>query len=198
MPYIFEQMTDAAKAMSFQSAEESRQWFRDQAAFMTNVKAEDIVEQNDPFKIFKENGTFGLGNMYLFAYDPKTKASLPFYDMYPLVFPIEMRPNGFLGLNLHYLPPTARGNLMNALYTTKNNDKYNESTKLSLSYDVLRQSARRFAGFENCVKSYLFGHVKSRMRYIKPQDWDKALMLPMQRWIVNPDRRYSSKAAPPY
>ena len=30
-----------------------------------------------------------IGKMYFFYYDPKTKDSLPYYDRFPLVIPIE-------------------------------------------------------------------------------------------------------------
>ena len=40
-----------------------------------------------------------IGRMYFYYYDPKTKDSLPYYDKFPLVIPIERYPDGFLGLN---------------------------------------------------------------------------------------------------
>jgi len=185
--YIFQELNDASKNITFQDTKNAQTWFQQQ-----------VKETTDPYKTFKNTETFGLGKLFLFIYDPKHKATLPFYDMYPLVFPLDMKPDGFLGLNLHYLPPAARGSLMNALYTTSNNDKYNESTKLLISYDILRQSATKFAGFQNCVKQYLLGYVRSGFHYVNPKDWDKALLLPTQKWVVNPNIKYSSKASPPY
>src|SRR4051812_41636100 len=49
---------------------------------------------------------FGVhpGEMIFFMYDAKWKDKLPFFDRFPLIFPVEMYPNGFAGMNLHYLP----------------------------------------------------------------------------------------------
>jgi hypothetical protein len=47
---------------------------------------------------------FKLGRLYCFFYDPKTKADLPYYDRFPMVLVLERYQDGFLGLNLHYLP----------------------------------------------------------------------------------------------
>ena len=37
-----------------------------------------------------------IGKMYFYFYDPKTKDSLPYYDRFPLVIPIERYSDGFL------------------------------------------------------------------------------------------------------
>ena len=52
------------------------------------------------------------GKMYFFHYSPKLKDKLPYYDSFPLVIIIEMYGDGFLGLNLHYLPLKMRMNLL--------------------------------------------------------------------------------------
>ena len=44
------------------------------------------------------------GGLYLFQYDAKHKDTLPYWDKLPLVFPFRKVPDGFYGLNLHYLP----------------------------------------------------------------------------------------------
>ena len=50
------------------------------------------------------NTKFKLGGLYFFFYNPKLRDDLPYYDIFPLVIPIEKYHDGFLGLNLHYLP----------------------------------------------------------------------------------------------
>jgi hypothetical protein len=116
--------------------------------------------------------------------------------MYPLVFPIEFYGDGFLGINLHYLPPLARAALLSNLKRLANNNKYDDSTKLNISYELLRAHAVQFKGFENCVKRYLFAHVRSSFHQVSSSDWDKAVLLPLQRWKVNSNRKYAQQ--PPY
>lgn len=165
-------------------------WFKDKAS---DVSKKLSRNQNN---VFTKDAFPEIGQMYMFAYDPKYKNVLPYYDAYPLVFPIEFYSNGFLGINLHYLPPLARAKLLTNLKDLSNNDKYNDSTKLAISYDILRANSIQFSGFENCVKRYLFAHVRSSFHQVSPYDWDKAVLLPLQRWQINPNRKYARK--PPY
>lgn len=191
-------MKKDSKNISFADREEAKTWYRNQAMQIGSVDREKIMSTAGPFKLFKEIGGPSIGKMYMFFYDAKHKDTLPFYDQFPLVFPINFYNDGFLGLNLHYLPPMARARLMDALYTVTNNDKYNASMKLAISYDILKTASNKFAGFEQCVKRYLFGQVKSSFHFVNPADWDKALLLPMQKWQINPNKYYSNKASPPY
>jgi len=152
--------------------------------------------KKDPNEVFSRDASPEIGQMYMFVYDPKYKATLPFYDQYPLVFPINFDKSGFLAINLHYLPPNARASLMTALKKFASNDKYNETTRLNISYNILKEYSSRLGGIENCVKKYLFGHVRSSFHQVDASDWDKVVVLPLQRWVVNPNRRYAG--SPPY
>ncbi|AMQ65969.1 DNA end protector protein [Stenotrophomonas phage vB_SmaS-DLP_6] len=123
-----------------------------------------------------------IGHMYMFMYDPKTKASLPFYDRFPLIFPIGPAPGGFYGLNMHYLHPRFRAILMDRLTDDfLNNDRMDESTRMRASYKLL-SSASKYRYFEPCMKHYLNTHVKSRFIYIAPKEWNMALFLPTERF----------------
>jgi len=113
--------------------------------------------------------------------DPKMKKELPYYDRFPLVFPIEKAPNGFLGINMHYLPYILRAKLMDALYQLSTNDKFDATTRLDLSYQILK-GASRFKPFKPTVKRYLTSHIRSRFLYIQPNEWDIALFLPVERF----------------
>jgi hypothetical protein len=172
------------------SAKTAIDWFKDKAS---DVSKKLSRNQNN---VFTKDAFPEIGQMYMFAYDPKYKNILPYYDAYPLVFPIEFYSDGFLGINLHYLPPLARAKLLTNLKDLANNDKYDNSTKLAISYNVLKAHSIQFNGFENCIKRYLFAHVRSSFHQVSPYDWDKAVLLPLQRWQINPNRKYARK--PPY
>jgi len=159
----------------------SREWYRQQAKDTTRP-------QSRPEKMIKEmgkeraRGRFELCNMYMFNYDPKHKATLPYYDRFPLIFPINRAKGGFMGINMHYLPPVLRAKLMDALYETSNNKYYDETTKLKLSYQTLA-GATKFKEFKPCIKHYLTGQLRSRLIYISPTEWDVALFLPTARFV---------------
>ena len=54
--------------------------------------------------------SIALGKMFFYKYDPKWAKKLPYWDMYPLVFPFEKAPGGYYGFNLQYIPPTDSDN----------------------------------------------------------------------------------------
>lgn len=123
-----------------------------------------------------------IGRMYFFAYDPKLKDVLPVWDKFPLVIPMETYSDGFLALNLHYLDPMSRLVLLDKLMDFINNDKYNDTTKFNLSYDLLAGS-RRFKMIEPCVKRYLLSHIRSSLIYVDPNNWETAVFLPVQKMV---------------
>lgn len=120
-----------------------------------------------------------IGRMYYFFYDPKLKERLPYYDRFPLVIPIERHAQGFLGLNLHYVSPKTRIRLLNKLSEYITDDRYDEKTRLRISYDTLK-GATSIPEFVPCVKLYLYKHVESRFLEISASEWDIACLLPTE------------------
>jgi hypothetical protein len=123
-----------------------------------------------------------IGRMYFYYYDPKTKDSLPYYDRFPLVIPIERYNDGFLGLNLHYIHPKQRLILLDKLSDTLTNDKYDETSRLRVSYPFLSSASKIFEATP-CIKRYLFSHIESRFLEITANEWDIAAMLPMESFV---------------
>lgn len=162
-------------------SKEAIDWFRAKALAIRSANPKLIISKSPKIKRKTSIGPGSMGQMFLFSYDPKGKETLPFYDTYPLVFPIEYYGDSFLGLNMHYLPPVLRARLMDALYDTINNNDYDEGTMLKISYKILA-GASQFSYFKPCVKKYLFNHVGSSFMYINPDEWDIALMLPTERF----------------
>lgn len=125
-----------------------------------------------------------IGKMYFYHYDPKYKETLPQWDRFPLVIPMDVYSDGFLGLNLHYLDPYSRLVLLDRLHDFINNDKYDDTTKFRLSYDLLSKS-RRYRLIQPCIKRYLFSHIQSSMIYIEPDNWETAIFLPVEKMVYN-------------
>ena len=119
------------------------------------------------------------GLMYAFKYDPKMKKELPFYDTFPLIFPVKFEQDGFLGINFHYLPPTLRARLMDALYSTVTNKAYDNTTRIKVSYSIL-QSASKYRFFKPTLKKYLRKQIRSEFLEIQTNEWDIALFLPTE------------------
>jgi hypothetical protein len=122
-----------------------------------------------------------IGKMYFFFYDPKHKKTLPYYDRFPLVIPIKYYKDGFLGLNLHYLPLKYRAALFDGLFNLLSDDKFDDLTRFKISYEVLNHAAGT-PYYLPCVKRYLKSHYESKFLQIHPDEWDIALFLPVERF----------------
>jgi hypothetical protein len=123
-----------------------------------------------------------IGRMYFYLYDPKHKDTLPYYDRFPLVIPIERYPDGFLGLNLHYIHPKHRIILLDKLSEAANNSKFDETTRLKISYHYLQRASKIFEA-QPCIKRYLFNHIDSRFLEITADEWDIAALLPAENFV---------------
>lgn len=123
-----------------------------------------------------------IGKMYFYFYDPKTKDKMKYYDRFPLVIPIENYKDGFLGLNLHYIHPRQRIILLDKLSATASNKSFDERTKLRISYAYLAAASKAFEATP-CIKRYLFNHIESRFLEITANEWDIAVMLPVESFV---------------
>ena len=188
----FRRILAKGESQSFRSEQQARDWFRKEAG---KVKKSTAVKQiNTPLKTGKLNddlkaqvtGNILPGRMYMFYYDPKYKNDdrvLPYYDHHPLIFPIEYKDNGFLGINFHYLPRRYRAVLMDALYNSQVfTDEKTNKKMLAISYGILK-GASKFRYFKPTVKHYLYSHVKSMFLEIPYEQWDIALFLPTEQFM---------------
>lgn len=155
----------------------ARSWYRDAASQLTTKisSGQAIRRTEQSRKVDKME----LGYMYAFSYDPKFKKTLPYYDVFPLIFPVQFESDGFLGINFHYLPPILRARLMDALYPNLTNKKYDDTTRMRLSYDIL-QSASKYRFFKPTLKRYLRSQLRSQFLEIHVNEWDIALFLPTE------------------
>lgn len=134
-----------------------------------------------------------IGRMYAYKYIPKHKDTLPIYDIHPLVIPIKYYSDGYLGLNLHYLPPQLRILLLNKL------DKFSkgsgEQKRLQLSYQLLK-AASNLKEVKPCIKRYLYSHVKTQFAIIPATEWELAAFMPLGQFrddkgkAINPQQVY--------
>lgn len=179
--YIFQKISkDGMNAGITRGTIDSRDWLRDRASQITSVNTTMLMKDNA--NMYSKLSDMDIGRMFMFFYDPKHKKTLPYYDRFPLVFVIDRKQDGFLGLNLHYLPHLYRARLMDALYSIERMDNIRQTKKLKLTYELLR-SASKFRYFKPCLKQYLTQHRRSRFLYIPYDEWDVALMLPTERFM---------------
>lgn len=122
-----------------------------------------------------------LGEMYFYGYEAKYAATLPYYDKFPLVIPIEKYNNGFLGMNLHYLIPPERAILLNAMSAHLTNKNYDTSTRYRMSYQTI-VGASKLGRAKPTIHRYLYSQVRTKFIYVHPSEWDAAIYLPAAKW----------------
>lgn len=179
MAILFDEiLTKGVRAGQIPAREnKARDWYRDAAKSFGRVNDSSIMK-GDASRLTSRPA---IGQMYMYYYDAKHKETLPYFDRFPLVFPYKIVKGGFMGINMHYLPLIYRAQLMDALYDTATNTRYDESTRLRLNYNIL-SGAAKYRYFKPCVKHYLTSQLRSRFLYVYPSEWDIALFLPLERF----------------
>lgn len=154
----------------------SRDWLRKKVSDLSPSRTSLMTDQD------RKTSTPFIGHMYMYFYDPKTKDYMQYYDKFPLVIPIEMYRDGFLGLNLHYIHPKQRMILLDKLAEYATDKRFDLRTRLRLSYDLLRRASKAFEATP-CIKRYLFSHVQSRFVEVFADEWDIAALLPTENFV---------------
>ena len=162
------------------AASKSRSWFEQQVLLMTKQRiTPPKILQGNPEQLTTR---VMPGKLYMFLYDPKLKKELPYYDKFPLVFPFGKTADGFIGLNLHYLPYHLRIQLLDRLMVFKSNARMDETTRIKYSWQLI-DGVSRYNAAKPCVKQYLLGHVRSQFRQVNSKDWATAMLLPVERFV---------------
>lgn len=142
------------------------------------------IKGTDRLRLLSEGKTRNktiIGRFYFYFYEAKHKEELPYYDKFPMVIPIEQYTDGFLGLNLHYIPPKDRLILLTQLQKFANASLNDDRVRLRLSYPLLKAAHNAYRATP-CVKRYLTSHIKSRVIEIPGSEWHIAAALPLQKF----------------
>ena len=158
---------DAAKGRP-----KSTEWYKDKIQEFGKPGALDLIRDG------KRNTRPFFGRLNMFIYDPKFKKTLPYYDTFPLVLPLENYTDGFLGINMHYLPIPLRIKLLDRLVDFSNDTNFDAGTALLVEY----QKVKKIRLVKPTIHKYLAGQVKSQFRRIDADEFMIATLLPVQRF----------------
>ena len=159
-------------------------WFRSIVERAKIGLAREVVPQTLKIDAAQQGTLTGRlipGRMYFFMYNPKHKATLPYYDLFPLVLPIQKFSDGFLGINFHYLYPKDRAILLDELKIFVNDRTLSEAARIRVSYNMMR-GFTRFKRAKPCLKRYLTTYMKSQFIPVTPDEWGPALFLPVEQF----------------
>lgn len=121
------------------------------------------------------------GTLVTYSYSPKYQKSLEFYDTFPLIVITEVKRDSWFGINLHYLSPKIRGDLMIEL-------EYNRKSMTRIAEDITNNPVTSQA-----LKRYLPNFVSSKIVQIPKDDWDIAIQLPYEGFVKANRKKVWSK-----
>ena len=165
MATVFDKILDTT------TGPKSYDWYRNQVQSLTRVPgARSLINQG------KATLRPKYGVMNLFGYDPKFKETLPLYDRFPLIFPLEPAKGGFYGINFHYLQPGARVAFLRQLERFASDKNFDKKTR----YNIGELSGRYF---KKTIKHYLTRQVRTSFLNITADEMAIAIFLPVARFV---------------
>src|SRR6185503_6551701 len=97
-----------------------------------------------------------------------------------------MYDDGWGGLNLHYLPPGQRAQLLGTLLRYRKKAGTPQAY-MKLSYPLLKNVVNA-PGYDKCWHRYLTSHLRSNLISVVDDHWENAVMLPVQKFHGAPSR----------
>jgi len=153
--------------------DKSATWYRTQVnKIASGTTAGQLFRQG------KLTGRPSVGRLNLFGYNPKLRKTLPYYDIFPLVLPLEPITGGFMGMNFHYLPPLLRFRLLERMQATATDQRFDSKTKFDVTYD----NVKNIRIVKPTIKKYLYSHVQTGFLRINADEAAVAIYLPVQRF----------------
>jgi len=132
-----------------------------------------------------------IGKLYTFDYTSKlyheTPRRLPWYDAHPLSLCIGLYPagksRGWLGLNLHYLPPRTREYFIKKIIVT-NQKAVKKNSPINLPYSDIKSAYKIFSqeGLA-IIKRYLSSHMGRKVYEIPYSKWLDLVKSPGAKWV---------------
>ena len=138
-------------------------WYKKKITDLTNrISAAKLMRSG---KLYKSPQLRGLN---FFRYNPKLKGVLPYYDIFPLVLPIDSAPGGFLGINFHYLPVPMRMKLFELLDNKRFRGSYRSLKNLKYVKPTLHH--------------YLRSQLVSGFLRLEEDEYAPAILMPVQNF----------------
>ena len=159
------------KILDSTTGPKSYNWYKKEVGKITTPGARALINQG------KATIRPKFGVMNLFGYDPKNKLTLPLYDRFPLIMPLDAAKGGFYGLNFHYLQPGDRVACLRQLQRYASDDNYDKKTRFNLSGGIPKNSY-----LKRTIKHYLFDHVRTSFLNITADEMAIGIFLPVARF----------------
>jgi len=144
---------------------------------LKGIKPEDLFRRGGYDRVRFTSRKVVYGKMFFYEYDAKYKETLPYWDRFPLTIFFDFQPPHLMGLNLHYLTPYMRAQLMDQLNRYRNAKENDSNTFLRLNWKQLQ----KIPEVRPAVKKYLINRVKMAVQ-VPADEWDVAIFMPVARF----------------
>ena len=138
-------------------------WYKKKVADLSNRISAARLMRDGTLK-----RTPSFNKLHFFRYDPKLKQFLKYYDIFPLVMPIQAAKGGFLGINFHYLPIPLRMRLLDTL------DKRNFQGDYS--------KLKNIREVKPTIKHYLRQQFRSGFLELEEDDYAPSIFMPVAQF----------------
>jgi hypothetical protein len=131
-----------------------RKFPKDVQILFDKLYKDQEIPKIKPSKLTRARFGFPL----MFKYSPKWASTLPYYDILPMPILLAKYPDGFLGLNIHYLPWAKRLQLAERLVRATKNRKRITYPQIKRAWNSLRLPM----GYSYLIiRRYLDSHIQS-------------------------------------
>lgn len=160
--------------------EESYIWFNNA---VNKLRTKKEIENGD--FTAQDRRAIKPGSMIMFQYrNPVLKnqpKKLKFYDENPVDFILDIRGNGMLALNLHYVPPPMRLIFIKFVLQL-NKARIKQNKRFELDYTMVKEFIVR-NGLQMMIKRYRVNRI-TKLEYVKPKDYKYIVSLPSEKFII--------------
>lgn len=139
---------------------------------------------------------FDPGRLYTFVYKPKHRATLPYWDRFPIVIPLGMYSKRnvkyMTGINFHYLKPEDRLLLLKSLMQFSTAKKrISPRTKLKMIWEDVKD----IGYIKKTIHTYILSseHIVSRVMFLPFDIAPNAILLPTQQFYSKGKKFAASK-----
>ena len=179
---VFDEIREAAHG-----EEMSMRWYRQKVQeLLPRPMARRMIREGRRENKVTVRPNFGMMN--LFYYRPKGAQQLPYYDIFPLVIPLGRRkPEGFVGINFHYLSVPMRWQLLERLQMFQEPSEleaYDSEEGQDMVMALFWPKIKMKRGVKPIVRRYLTKNIKSYFLKIELNEMVVAISLPIERFYT--------------
>ena len=171
---LLSRLKNVSKSLFLRKTRSSMEWF------WSELKNSRSKYRSKNVRELKPGSPPPIGSLCHYIYDPKHKETLPVWDRFPLALIIGWYDDGWLALNLHYLPIPERAAILDSLMKirvdAKSDRKYAEVT-----YQFMKQAVGNEV-VAHSVKRYLADHLRSTVVMIDQSEWENVIFLSTQQF----------------